>query len=129
MSLNLEQIPRVNFHETDAGGMLPLIQEPKAPILHLPESGNGIPKRRLRGDRNQCSICHAYFKSSTAFDQHKTGTIGVNRRCLTIGEMRFQNFGKTIDGFWCSPVAPKDRERLDRIRGDNDTEEKGEMND
>lgn len=120
LSLNLVQIPHVNFNESDTKGGLPLAEETKARVLQLPESGNGIPKRRLRGDRNQCPLCHAYFKSSTAFDQHKTGTIGVNRRCLAIAEMRFQNFGKTVDGFWCSPVAPRDRERLNRIRGESE---------
>lgn len=103
--------------EKNDEGRLPLAEETKARVLHLPDSGNGIPERRLRGDRNQCPLCQAYFKSSKAFDQHKTGIIGINRRCLTTVEMLAKNFGRTADGFWCSPIAQKDRERLNRIRG------------
>lgn len=104
------------FREKDDDWYLSPTNESKAPILRLADSGNGIPKKTLRGDRNQCPLCAEYFKSSKAFDQHKTGSIGVNRRCLTTAEMLARNFSKTVEGFWCSPVAQKDRERLNRIR-------------
>jgi hypothetical protein len=97
-------------------GRLPLAKEKKARVLHLTEAGNGISKRRLRGDRNQCPTCQEFFKSSKAFDQHRVGVIGISRRCLATAEMEARNFGKTTDGFWCSPVTEKDRERLNHIR-------------
>ena len=97
-------------------GRLPLAEEKKARVLRLPDATNGIPKRRLRGDRNQCPTCQAFFKSSKAFDRHRVGVIGISRRCLTPAEMQARDFGKTTDGFWCSPVTAKDRERLNHIR-------------
>jgi hypothetical protein len=98
------------------GGMLPPAEETKARVLRLPVAKNGIPKGRLREDRNQCPTCQEFFKSSKAFDQHRVGVIGINRRCLTTAEMQARNFGRTTDAFWCSPVAQKDRERLNQIR-------------
>lgn len=113
MNLNLNAY----LAEKDDEGMLPLAEEKKARVWHLPGAGNGIRGRRLRGDRNQCPTCREFFKSSKAFDQHRVGVIGISRRCLTTAEMEARNFGRTIDAFWCCPIASKDRERLNRIRG------------
>jgi len=95
---------------------LPLAEGEKASVLHLPDAGKGIPRRKLRGDRNQCCACDEYFNSSNAFGQHRTGSFNGNRRCLTVVEMQAKNFGKTKDDFWLCPVSPKDRKRLNRIR-------------
>jgi len=104
------------FDEKNGEGRLPLTEDEKAPDLHLPDAGNGIPRRKLRGDRNQCCACDEYFNSSKAFDQHRTGLFNGTRRCLTVFEMQVKNFEKTKDDFWLCPVAPKDRKRLNRIR-------------
>jgi len=104
------------FDEKYDEGRLPLAEDEKVSVLHLPEAGNGIPRRKLRGDRNQCCACDEYFNSSNAFGQHRTGSFNGNRRCLTVVEMQAKNFGKTKDDFWLCPVAPKDRKRLNRIR-------------
>jgi hypothetical protein len=86
------------------------------PIHPLPDSQTGLPKHRLTGDRNQCAACLQYFNSITAFDKHRTGEFSEGRRCLTTDEMLAQHFGKTSDGFWLSPILPKDRERLATLR-------------
>jgi hypothetical protein len=58
----------------------------------------------LRGDRNQCRGCMQYFNSTFAFDKHRTGRYGKERRCRTIEEM--QSLGMIINasGFWVSGV-------------------------
>jgi len=104
------------FDEKYDGARLPLTDDEKASVLRVPDAGNGIPRRKLRGDRNQCCACDEYFNSSNAFGQHRTGSFNGNRRCLTVVEMQAKNFGKTKDDFWLCPVSPKDRERLNRIR-------------
>ena len=60
----------------------------------------------LTGDRNQCQGCKAYFNSTFAFDKHRTGEHGKDRRCLTADEMQAK--GMSIDGagFWISAAMP-----------------------
>jgi len=106
----------VYFDEKCGEGRLHPVEDKKASVLPLPEFLNGIPRRKLRGDRNQCAACLEYFNSSKAFDQHRTGLFNGTRRCLTVVEMQAKNFSKTKDDFWLCPVTPKDRERLNRIR-------------
>jgi hypothetical protein len=112
MAVNLD----TSFDEKPLEGRLPIAKDEKASVLHLPEFLNGILRRSLRGDRNQCPTCQEYFNSSTAFDQHRTGPFDDTRRCLTVAEMQVKNFGKTNDDFWLCPVSLKDRERLNSLR-------------
>jgi hypothetical protein len=91
-----------------------------SPIPPLPVAGNAILARELTGDRNRCTTCLEYFNSSKAFDQHRAGKFNGKRRCLTIGEMETNGFGKNREGFWLSPVSEKDRERLAEIWKGND---------
>ena len=104
------------FDEKNGGGRLPLAEDEKVSVLHLPDTGNGIPRRRLRGDRNQCPTCQQYFNSSKAFEQHRAGLFNGTRSCLTVVEMLGKDFGKTKDDYWLCPVSPEDRERINRIR-------------
>ncbi len=112
MAVNLD----MSFDEKYSEGRLSLTQDEKVSVLHLPDTGNGIPRRRLREDRNQCPACQEYFNSSKAFEQHRAGLFDGTRRCLTVVEMQAKNLGKTEDDFWLCPVAPKDRERINRMR-------------
>jgi hypothetical protein len=59
---------------------------------------------KLGGDRNQCQGCKQYFNSTYAFDLHRRGTYGVDRRCLTITEMEDKGMLINGDGFWISGV-------------------------
>ena len=112
MAVNLD----MSFDEKHSEGRLSLAEVKKSSVLHVPDTGNGIPGRKLRGDRNQCPTCLEHFNSSKAFDQHRTGLFNDARNCLTVVEMQTMDFGKTKDDFWLCPVAPKDRKRLNRIR-------------
>jgi hypothetical protein len=62
----------------------------------------------LSGDRNQCRGCGEYFNSTFAFDKHRTGEFGKDRRCLTAEEMRAKGMDKNARGFWISSAMPAD---------------------
>ena len=57
---------------------------------------------KLTGDRNQCQACKAYFNSTRAFDKHRTGDFGHDRRCLAEPEMLAKGMAKNTAGFWVS---------------------------
>lgn len=75
---------------------------PKAPAPRRP---------RLTGNRNQCPTCSKLFNSLWAFDKHRTGTIGIDRRCMTAAEMQSTGMVLRADGFWVGslmrPDSPK----------------------
>ena len=58
------------------------------------------PRKKLGESRNQCAGCHEYFNSNTAFDKHRTGDHGVNRRCMTTEEMQAAGMSLNKDEFW-----------------------------
>ena len=64
--------------------------------------------KTLSGDRNQCQGCREYFNSTHAFDKHRTGEHGKNRRCLTADEMEAKGMSKNSKGFWIGSVNPMD---------------------
>lgn len=70
----------------------------------------------LRGDRNECPTCLELFNSTFAFDKHRVGKIGVDRRCMTQDEMVGSGMGKNKAGFWVSERKPK--EVLERVISD-----------
>ena len=63
---------------------------------------------RLRGDRNQCQCCKTYFNSTTAFEKHRVGELGVDRRCLVADEMQAKGMKVNADGFWISKPMSAD---------------------
>lgn len=54
----------------------------------------------LRGDRNKCPTCGEYFNSTHAFEKHRTGEFGKDRRCRTRDEMFSKGMHLGADGFW-----------------------------
>lgn len=62
---------------------------------------------QLRGDRNQCTGCGLYFNSSHAFEKHRVGDHGVNRRCLNPDEMLSKGMVLGADGFWRGSAMPQ----------------------
>src|SRR5262245_60812392 len=54
-------------------------------------------RRKLKGDHNQCPACGEYFNSTHAFDKHRIGAYGKDRRCMTIEEMTAAGMGKRFD--------------------------------
>lgn len=58
--------------------------------------------KTLTGQRNQCPGCGLYFNSNKAFDKHRTGKHGVDRRCRTEQEMLDKGMALNNAGFWIS---------------------------
>jgi len=54
----------------------------------------------LRGNHNQCAACKKYFNSTGAFEKHRTGKYGIDRRCKTEEEMIEDGMALNKDGFW-----------------------------
>ena len=61
---------------------------------------------KLTGQRNQCAGCKKYFNSNGAFDKHRVGKYGVNRRCLADEEMIAKGMSINRDGFWIAESMP-----------------------
>ena len=52
------------------------------------------------GSRCACGACQLRFNSLSAFDLHRTGLYGVDRRCREPGEMRSIGMSVNEQGFW-----------------------------
>ena len=63
--------------------------------------------KTLRGDHCRCSPltgCGEYFNSTYAFDKHRTGKHGVDRRCLSPPEMLAKGMHQKPNGYWISEI-------------------------
>jgi hypothetical protein len=56
--------------------------------------------KTLTGDHNQCQSCKRYFNSTSAFDKHRIGEFGVDRRCMTDSEMTSRQMCIDARGWW-----------------------------
>lgn len=61
----------------------------------------------LKGDRNQCQGCKEYFNSNGAFEKHRTGQYGVDRRCRTPEELLALGCSVNAKGFWITSKRPE----------------------
>jgi hypothetical protein len=61
---------------------------------------------KLSGDRNQCAGCSEVFNSTAAFDKHRIGAFGVDRRCATVQQMREKGMVKNAAGYWITAANP-----------------------
>ena len=68
---------------------------------------------KLGSQRNQCQGCKQYFNSNAAFDKHRTGKHGVNRRCMTSEEMKDKGMSINHAGFWITKVYDYNIKRND----------------
>jgi len=57
---------------------------------------------KLRGQKNQCQGCKQYFNSNLAFEKHRTGKHGKDRRCRTEEEMIAKGMSLNAQSFWIS---------------------------
>jgi len=57
---------------------------------------------KVSGSRCQCRACDEYFNSSFAFDKHRIGEHGKNRRCMTTDEMLGKGMERNKALFWVS---------------------------
>ena len=55
---------------------------------------------KLTARRNQCPTCDEYFNSTTAFEMHRIGKFGLDRRCMTPSEMTAAGMLVNSSGFW-----------------------------
>ena len=62
-------------------------------------------KIKYNSEVNQCPTCGEVFESIYAFDYHRTGKVGVNRRCLTISEMLGKGMEKNKYDRWISSIS------------------------
>jgi len=83
----------------------------------------------LRGQRNQCQGCKEYFNSNYAFDKHRVGQHGVDRRCMIVDEMKSKGMSLNSAGFWVGSVYEKykgiENESNEEIEEHNDQQETG----
>ncbi len=56
--------------------------------------------KKLGSSRNQCGGCKEYFNSNYAFEAHRTGKFGDDRRCKTPAEIEASGYRLNADGFW-----------------------------
>lgn len=77
----------------------------------------------LGSSRNQCGACRQYFNSIAAFERHRTGEYGVNRRCLNDDEMLAKKMEKNKAGFWTTGLMNQSivEEKRDAIRKQTET--------
>jgi len=76
----------------------------------------------LTGNRNQCGGCKQYFNSNAAFDKHRTGVFGVDRRCLNDDEMLAKKMEKNVAGFWTTGLMDQSLiEKRNAIRKQEET--------
>ena len=61
----------------------------------------------LGESRNQCQGCKQYFNSIKAFERHRTGKYGVDRRCKTPEELLEKGWLLNEDGFWITGKRTK----------------------
>lgn len=57
-------------------------------------------ERKLNSQHNHCSACGEYFNSTSAFEMHRIGEFGVNRRCATVAEMEGKGMSLNSGGWW-----------------------------
>ncbi len=54
----------------------------------------------VSNSRCQCGGCDEYFNSLAAFDKHRVGSFGVDRRCRTAHEMKAAGMDRNTAGYW-----------------------------
>lgn len=58
------------------------------------------PRLPLYTDTCRCTGCGEYFNSPAAFDKHRVGEPGIDRRCWTPAEMRAHGMSKNDRDLW-----------------------------
>ena len=58
--------------------------------------------KKVGNRRCQCGACKEYFNSVAAFEKHRIGDHGVNRRCMSPKAMYQAGMSINGAGFWIS---------------------------
>lgn len=75
-----------------------------------------VPHPRLTGNRCQCAACGQRFNSLSAFDAHRRGRHGPERRCLTAEDLTARGWLVNAAGFWITRTRGESRTQA-RTRG------------
>lgn len=59
---------------------------------------------QLTGQMSQCRTCGEVFNSTAAFDKHRIGRHGIDRRCMTEAEMREAGMDHNRRGLWVTAL-------------------------
>ena len=62
-------------------------------------------RRKLSGQRCQCGPCGEYFNSTYAFDLHRVGDYGIDRRCFNAEGMLAKGMALNASGWWVSQLS------------------------
>lgn len=74
-------------------------------------NGNAATLPRLAGNRCRCAACLEFFNSASAFDLHRTGAHGGDRRCREPCEMLAIGMSRNAAGFWIERRRGEAREK------------------
>ena len=58
----------------------------------------------LTGQQSFCRACGQLFNSVAAFDKHRTGHFGKDRRCMTEAEMQAKGMAINGRGRWVTAL-------------------------
>lgn len=61
---------------------------------------------KLSGDHNQCAGCGEHFNSTAAFDKHRIGQFGIDRRCASVDEISVKGMIRNRNGWWITGANP-----------------------
>lgn len=61
---------------------------------------------KVTQSRCKCPSCGKFFNSTGAFDKHRTGAHGKDRRCMTADEMIAKGMDTNADGYWVTALMP-----------------------
>lgn len=61
---------------------------------------------KLTGQKSFCTACGELFNSVCAFDRHRCGRFGHDRRCRSVTEMRERGMERNAKGFWTTGARP-----------------------
>ena len=64
----------------------------RSAISNLPIGSHGL--------QSECGACGLIFCGVEAFERHRVGQHGVNRRCLTVNQMTAKNFTRCEFDRW-----------------------------
>lgn len=66
---------------------------------------------------NSCMACERRFVGVTTFEQHRVGTVGVDRRCASDAELRERGLAEDDTGAWVNERGrAKAAPALERLR-------------
>lgn len=57
----------------------------------------------------RCTVCGDYFNSAAAFDKHRDGPMGPERRCLSHEERRAKKMDVNNNGYWVTALRVWDQ--------------------